>query len=493
MKGSTDTAEREGSLEALLAAAIEAAPDGIAVIRSGKLVFANTVFARWLGPGDQHTDQLDRLQALLEAARLGSGPFAEGQGSLPTQDGPLPLQVCLVSLEPAHSGARAVFARALGEPQRNERQLAAAERLKCLGQLAAGVAHDINNPLAFVLGSIEVAERGLRQGTAGRASLSDDVVLEAMANAREGAERVCAIVKDLLSFSKPVAESKELVDVEQVLDATVNLAWNQIRHRARLVKHYARVPFVLANESRLTQVFLNLLVNAAQAIEEGDPEAKITLRTLLEDGRVVVEVSDTGGGIGEHDLARVFEPFFTTKPAGLATGLGLAIVQSIITSYGGGIDVSTRKGAGATFRVWLPSASSTPSGEPIQAVFQPAVTRGPARILIVDDEPLLGHTLSLAFSGRHDVVLASSGREALRKLAEDSNYDLVLCDLMMPDVPGQKVFEAVQRDHTHLVPRFVFMTGGAFTERAHEFLERYPGRRLDKPFTISDIEALLTA
>jgi CheY-like chemotaxis protein len=121
----------------------------------------------------------------------------------------------------------------------------------------------------------------------------------------------------------------------------------------------------------------------------------------------------------------------------------------------------------------------------------PEVVPSRARILIIDDEPLLGQTLTFAFSGRHDIVLATSGREAIRRLAEDAHYDLVLCDLMMPDVSGPKVFEAVERDHPELVSRFAFMSGGAFTERAQEFLEHYSGRRIDKPFTIADVERLL--
>lgn len=295
-----------------------------------------------------------------------------------------------------------------------------------------------------------------------------------------------------MTFARPVAESKQLVDVEAVLDSMVSLAWNEIRHRARLVKKYARVPAIVGDRGRLGQVFLNLIVNAAQAIDaKGTPQGAITLSTTLEGNHVVVEVTDTGDGINEELLPHVFEPFFTTKPAGKGTGLGLAICQSIVASHGGAIDVASDGGQGATFRVSLPIADSTPppSGVTEQRVHD--VTANPARILVIDDEPLLGQTLALAFSGRHDIVLATSGREAIRRLAEDDRFDLVLCDLMMPDVSGPKVFEVVERDHPELVPRFAFITGGAFTERAQEFLERYSGRRIDKPFTISDVERVL--
>jgi CheY-like chemotaxis protein len=252
------------------------------------------------------------------------------------------------------------------------------------------------------------------------------------------------------------------------------------------------VPAVVGDESRLGQVFLNLIVNAAQSIDEGaSPQGAITLSTAVQGDRVVVEVTDTGAGIGDQHLPHVFEPFFTTKPIGKGTGLGLAICQTIVASHGGEIDVKSDQGQGATFRVSLPVAEQ-PQGEsraePAQAS---EVNVRRARILIIDDEPLLGQTLTFAFSGRHDIVLASSGREALRRLGEDARFDLVLCDLMMPDVSGPKVFEAVERDHPELVPRFAFMSGGAFTERAQEFLESYSGRRIDKPFTIADVERLL--
>jgi CheY-like chemotaxis protein len=363
--------------------------------------------------------------------------------------------------------------------------------------LAAGIAHEINNPLAYVLASLELLEQWFAEPDKPGGYLPvTGGMLQAVVNAREGVERVRVIVRDLMAFSRPAAEPKQLVDVEAVLDSMASLAWNEIRHRARLVKRYARVPAVLGDKSRLGQVFLNLIVNAAQSLDASDADgpnhSAITLSTALDGDRVVVEVTDTGAGIEQSDLPHVFEPFFSTKSTGNTTALGLAICQSIVTSHGGEIDVKSEPGQGATFRVTLPVGlrSVSDRGRAPGAAAQPRAER--SRILIIDDEPLLGQTLTFAFSGRHDIALCASGREALKQLSNDADFDLVLCDLMMPDVSGLKVFETVERDHPELVSRFVFMTGGAFTDKAQDFLERYRGLRIDKPFTIAEVERVLS-
>jgi two-component system cell cycle sensor histidine kinase/response regulator CckA len=482
-----------------LRALLEAAPDAIALVVDGQLVYANR---RLLGlvseTANPERTEAERLQLLLERAELVREADGAQRGRIevglaePTRR----LEVFVASIGLAGRPGSAIFFRDVSaaslSPRETERR-AQADRLTSLGRLAAGIAHEINNPLAYLLGSIAFVEGAARKAQEpGGDPLRDRGIVEALANAREGAERVRLIVRDLMAFARPATESKQLVNLEAVLDSMVSLAWNEIRHRARLVKRYSRVPAVVGDESRLGQVFLNLIVNAAQSIDAGGaPQGAITLSTALRGDRVVVEVADTGAGIGDENLSHVFEPFFTTKPAGKGTGLGLAICQTIVASHGGEIDVKSDQGQGATFRVSLPVAEQ-PSHEskapPEQA---PEAVASRARILIIDDEPLLGQTLTFAFSGRHDIVLATSGREAVRRLAEDSRYDLVLCDLMMPDVSGPKVFETVERDHPELVPRFAFMSGGAFTERAQEFLEHYSGRRIDKPFTIADVERLL--
>jgi signal transduction histidine kinase len=488
---STPLPQNDERLRALL----EAAPDAIALVVDERITYTNR---RWRALVSRAVarDEAEQLAQLLGRANLvREGPDVE-RGRLELAEGAVTrvfdVRVAQVGL--AGRVARAIFLRDMTPTSREAERRSQADRLTSLGRLAAGIAHEINNPLAYLLASVEFAEGSFSKAKeAGGDPLRDRSIVEALANAREGAERVRLIVRDLMAFARPVTESKQLVNLEAVLDSMVSLAWNEIRHRARLVKRYSRVPAVVGDESRLGQVFLNLIVNAAQSIDAGGAqEGAITLSTALDGDRVVVEVADTGAGIGEQNLTHVFEPFFSTKPAGKGTGLGLAICQTIVASHGGEIDVKSDQGQGATFRVSLPVAER-PSDErqAASASRAPEVVADRARILIIDDEPLLGQTLTFAFSGRHDIVLATSGREAIRRLAQDSRYDLVLCDLMMPDVSGSKVFEVVERDHPELVPRFAFMSGGAFTERAQEFLEHYSGRRIDKPFTIADVERLL--
>jgi nitrogen-specific signal transduction histidine kinase/CheY-like chemotaxis protein len=400
------------------------------------------------------------------------------------------------SSEPAR---RSEQIRAFVDVSSVEAKRAETERMASLGTLAAGIAHEINNPLAYVLGSLEIGRReladlqALMQEGSGEEHRLLAGVLSALGNARDGAERVRHIVKDLMDFSRAGAAGTQAVNVEAVLDATIRVAWNEIRHRARLVKRYAGISRVSGDEARLGQVFLNLIINAAQAIE-GDPSAnEITISTRKEDGCAVIEVSDTGTGISEAHAARIFDPFYTTKPAGLGVGLGLAICHGIVAALGGEISVSTGAKRGTTFKVVLPFAPEDSAGRRALAGGDapPESESAPSRILIIDDEPLLGQTLLYAFKGRHDVVICTSGRDALSRLEKDARFDLVLCDLMMPDVSGSAVYEAVKHSYPHLVRCFVFMTGGAFTERARDFLAKHPGAQLEKPFNIDDIEKLL--
>jgi two-component system cell cycle sensor histidine kinase/response regulator CckA len=400
--------------------------------------------------------------------------------------------------DPSDPARRSEELRALVDPSSVEVQRAETERMASLGTLAAGVAHEINNPLAYVLGSLEL---GLRELSDLQALLRENAgpelrlvssALSALDNARDGAERVRNIVRDLRDFSR-AAVAGEAVNIEAVLDAMIRVAWNEIRHRARLVKCYSGISRVNGDQARLGQVFLNLIVNAAQAID-GDASAnEITISTREEHGKAVIEVSDTGTGIGAEQAARIFDPFYTTKPQGSGVGLGLAICLGIVTALGGEISVSSAPKRGTTFRVVLPFAPEESAARRALtgADAPPEVESMPSRILIVDDEPLLGQTLLYAFKGRHDVVICTSGRDALSRLEKDARFDLVLCDLMMPDVSGSAVYEQVKRSYPQLVRCFVFMTGGAFTERARDFLAKHPGVQLEKPFNIEDIEKLL--
>jgi len=368
------------------------------------------------------------------------------------------------------------------------------ERMASLGRLAAGVAHEINNPLAYMLGSVELLERALAElaalhPEAGKASRIVSDAQAVVANARDGVERIRGIVKDLSAFSRAVPEARHAVDVEALLDSTLSLAWNELRHRVRVIKSFVGVPDAVGDEGRLAQVFLNLILNASRAIAE-DRQGFLKISTESGDDRVVVHVEDDGVGIRPEDLPYVFEPF--GGPLAAKPSLGLAMCRNVVTALGGTITVTSKPDAGSRFTVTLRAAHALQaSAVGNRARSRDRVTNR-ARILIIDDEPLLGQTLRFAFQEKHDVEVVASGREALERLTRDTNFDLVLCDLMMPDVSGEHVYRAVSERTPLLLPRFVFMTGGAFTERAQEFLAHFAGRQLEKPFNIDEVEALLS-
>jgi CheY-like chemotaxis protein len=299
------------------------------------------------------------------------------------------------------------------------------------------------------------------------------------------------IVRDVKTFARGDDDVRGPLDVAAVVDAALQLAGSDLRQRARLVRDFARVPKVEANESRLGQVFLNLLVNAAQALPEGR-DNEVRVRIFAPDERaVVVEITDTGTGIPADALPRVFDPFFTTKPVGVGTGLGLFVCQGIVASLGGTLELESVEGKGTTVRVRLPAidpaAVPVPSVPPVSSA--PTATRR-ARVLLVDDEPSLGRALAAALRGEHDVVAVTSGQEALELFAVDDDFDVVLSDLMMPRMTGMALWARVNATRPELAARFVFVTGGAFTPEAAAFLDE--GRpQLEKPFDMAELRALL--
>jgi signal transduction histidine kinase len=279
--------------------------------------------------------------------------------------------------------AASIVATALGRLA-YESQLAQSERLSSVGLLAAGVAHEIKNPLGLVLTSVEwraedlprvlehwriVRQRLLEQLGPERASallsdvpdLRDDGLLQDLSectrDALEGVQRVRSIVRELGTFSRPDDEELSPVSLSAVLESAIHLSYHEIKYRAHISRDFQQTSQVFANEGRLAQVFLNLLVNAAHAIDEGDPAGnEISVRVRPEGNEVVAEVRDTGKGIDAADLPYVFEPFFTTKERGVGTGLGLYISNNIVMSLGGRLDVESAVGRGTRFVVRLPAA-----------------------------------------------------------------------------------------------------------------------------------------
>ncbi|HKU41575.1 MAG TPA: response regulator [Polyangiales bacterium] len=360
-----------------------------------------------------------------------------------------------------------------------QEQLLLSDRLVQIGTLAAGVAHEINNPLAYVIGNLTLALQELAAPELSRTAKGN--VEDALRQALEGTERIRATTEDLRVFSRNDDGKPRPVDLQRVLDSSIGMAWTQIRHRARLVKDFEPVPPVAANENRLGQVFLNLLINAAQAIPDGsaaDNEIRVSLRAS--NCTVEIRVSDTGVGIAPELEERLFEPFFTTKPKDVGTGLGLSISRQIVREYQGDIDAHCNSGRGMTFRVRLPTAQfeAPRSSAPL------ADTRGPrrGRVMVIDDEVALVNTIVRMLRPPHDVSGFTDARRALAHLANDSDFDVIVCDLMMPQLSSIEFYAELLSAHPALIERVVFMTGGAFTATAQKFLASLSNPRLQKPF-----------
>ncbi|WP_242337013.1 ATP-binding protein [Anaeromyxobacter sp. SG66] len=408
-----------------------------------------------------------------------------------------------VTVTPGILPGRALVAlRDVTETRLLHTRLALADRLASVGTLAAGVAHELNNPLAYVSANLaflsDRLERVGRLLTGAPPSPSDAELArqlqDAVSEARDGAQRMRVIVRDLRTFSRGENDRSGPVDLAPVIESCINMARAEIRRRARLTRDLAPVPPVHGNAARLGQVFLNLLVNAAQAIAEGAPERneiRVVTRTRP-DGRVAVEVRDTGCGIAAEHLPRVFDPFFTTKPPGVGTGLGLSICHGIVTGLGGALEVESTPGAGAIFRVVLPSspapaAAAAASGTPGTA---PGV-RPRARILVVDDEPLVATVLQRTLQPDHEVVVAGAARQALAQLERGERFDAILCDLLMPEMSGMDLHRALVAAGDPHARRMLFLTGGAFTASARVFLDASGADCLEKPFELEALRAAI--
>ncbi len=381
-----------------------------------------------------------------------------------------------------------------------ERQLRATERLAAMATLAAGIGHEINNPLASVLANIELALESLQA----RGDVVPAVEKELL-EARSGIQRIGSIVQNMRLLARGDLERRELVDVNKVVEQSIAVAAHALRYRAHLLRDFGEVGQIEGNASQLAQVCVNLLLNAAQALPEERPERnEIRLTTRRENGTILIEVADNGCGIPEHILARIFEPFFTTKDVAGGMGLGLSISNRTVTALGGKLSVTSRVGEGSSFRVVLPAAQGPLAQETAEPESVPSGTRhavSPSgrgsesqRILIIDDQASLAQALRRMLAREHEVEVVNEPREAVAILTRGQpEFDIIICDLMMPGLSGDEVYMEVVEKRPQLAQRFIFMTGGAFTARGARFLEEIAAPVLHKPFDAAHIRDLVRA
>lgn len=496
------TLRREASFRRL----IERAPEPIGIVRDGNFVYANPAFVDALGYPSAEALAAVPMSALLDADDLAQ---LEARVNVIMHEGRLPpyaynvrrydgsamlLETSSIPFEYEGKPSVLTMGRDVTERRMLQARLVQADRLAALGTMAAGVAHEINNPLAYLMLNLDWIARKLSAGVNDPSSV--EALAEMLNEARRGAQRVATIVRELRSFSRADGETKGAIDLGAVVRSAVKISGHEIRPRARLTIALESAPLVHANEGRLEQVVLNLLLNAAQALPPGRTatnEIRVVVRVDAE-GRAVLEVSDNGDGIAPEVLSRIFDPFFTTKPPGVGTGLGLSICHGIVTSLGGQITVHSMPSEGTTFRVVMPTTLGTPEPEPpSQSARPPAPALGEtrARVLVIDDEIQIANTLRELLSVEHDVTAATSGAEALAAMQAGHNFEVIFCDLMMPGMGGIEVYERIRAEYPGLERRIVFMTGGAFTTIAAEFLASVENRRLEKPFSLGLIERIV--
>jgi PAS domain S-box-containing protein len=362
------------STDAGFRAVIESSPDGIVIHHGGIIVYANAAMARMLefeSPEALHGTPViarvhpdDRPQTLERIRRLNAGetqvPFVEVR--LLHRDNVTVSHTSVIGLHLDFQEKPFVvaIARDITEQRRIQTRLVEAERMVALGTLSAGIAHEINNPLTYLSLHLEavtnLVER-LRPMVDGDAIELVERLSTSLAVAQDGAMRVRDIVRDLGVFARISDDERTWVDVRTVVRRAVTMTAHELRQRADVVVELDDLPRVRGSDGRLTQVVVNLLLNAAHAVGTGNAEHhRVTVRGWSDDDKVYLSIADTGHGIAAELRPRIFEPFFTTKPVGEGSGLGLAIVHGIVTAHGGAIEVTSAPGAGATFVVSLPVA-----------------------------------------------------------------------------------------------------------------------------------------
>jgi CheY-like chemotaxis protein/two-component sensor histidine kinase len=358
------------------------------------------------------------------------------------------------------------------------------ERLAAMGQLLAGVAHELNNPLSVVIGHATL----LREMAGG------GPFAERVRKIAEAAERTARIVRNFLAMARQRPPERRRVRLNQIVQDAVELLAYALRVDGVEVSLDLApdMPDLWADAHQLHQVLVNLLVNAHQAMRQTPEPRQLSLTTRSDPaaGRVWLEVADTGPGVSASIEPRLFEPFFTTKPPGQGTGLGLSLCRGVVESHGGSIQLQRRPGSGAVFRVELPVSVPVPAARAADGAGGPSTLRG-LRVLAVDDEPDILDILDdlLARDG-HRVDRAANGRAALDRLRA-ATYDLIVSDVRMPEMDGPALYRELERHVPPMTRRFIFVTGDALTPETEEFVQRTEVPTVGKPFDADEIRKVV--
>jgi two-component system NtrC family sensor kinase len=357
------------------------------------------------------------------------------------------------------------------------------EKMSLMGKVVAGIAHELNNPLTIMIGNIQLMmTRELNEKN-----------VQSLTRIKDGADRASKIVKNLLTFARQEKPERKPVDVNVILNKVLEFRQYELKVSNIEVgmELEPELPETTADPHQLQQVFLNLIVNAEQAMIDAHGKGLLRLSTRSEAGKILIFISDDGPGIPREHLPRIFDPFFTTKPVGKGTGLGLSICQGIIGEHGGRIDVESTTGRGTTFIIELPVQrwAPQPASEPIPVRAPVGVRK---RILVVEDEMQICQLLEdVIHAAGHDAETAANGRIAL-ELIDRGNFDLIISDVKMPEVSGPELYAALKRKGTALEHRLIFVTGDLMNSETLRFIESTGRPWLGKPFDIAAISRTIS-
>ena len=430
-----------------------------------------------LMPERYQSNQQQVLERYLESRRRKElGPTTELEG--PRRNSTtFPIEVSLGSYDTLNGPFLVAAVRDITERKRSEESLRESASLASVGELAAGVAHELNNPLAGVLGFAQLLmARELSPST------REDVI-----KIYEQAQRACKVVQNLLSFARKYQPERRYIDVRTVIAMAVALKVHDFHvSNIRVTSDLpSDIPYTMADEHQLQQVFMNILLNAEQAMVQAKDGGHLHMAARNVGGKIMLSFTDDGPGIPGDCLSRIFDPFFTTKGVGKGTGLGLSICYGIIQEHGGKIWAESEPGKGATFHVVLPILPN--AADPRAQATDPLSTSSEQHILLVDDEPVVSNVLSRVLSGMgHSVDLAPCGEEAWHKI-KSNRYDCIIIDLNISGISGQELYGLVREVNSDLARRIIFITGNTVRAEATEFLEATGNPVLGKPLNLKEL------
>lgn len=395
--------------------------------------------------------------------------------------------------------AQTALSQSLAELEKTQASMALSERLAALGQMSAALSHEINNPISSILTCMVELQGQLKSLTGVEADLQrgapDEFLLDTIRgrNYRAICQEVNTLVEDALIGIRHLAqisadlkmylssgdEISDPCDLCQILDGVIRLVGHQFKYEIEFVKDFGKIPYIIGNRSRLAQVFLNLLINAAQAIPPEQDNRRVVITTNTKDNQVLVAITDNGLGMDEDTQKKIFEPFYTKKFWGNGTGLGLSVVLRIVENHGGTVVVKSKLGEGTTFEIYLPTGQEETISSVANKIALPTKLKLPQKrrqILLVDDNELFRKSVSRLISNVYDVEQVGTGSAAVELLRAGRKYDAVVVDLCLPQVSGIALIQQIEAEFSDSVRSICILTAGAYLSHQEEFLatQRYP-------------------